>query len=62
MITKEQAKLIAEAIITILIVIGAITACTNSLFVVKGEQNQIKTEQKTNVETDSATVKVGAIK
>ncbi|QXP45084.1 hypothetical protein [Microvirus mar45] len=60
--TKKEAMAIAAAIITILMTLGYVTACTNSLFVVKGQANKIKTENNQNVKTDSTAVKVGVNK
>lgn len=34
-----------------------IVACTNMLFMIKGQGNQLRNENKTEVKTDSVTVK-----
>lgn len=60
-ITKKQATTIATAIIAILVALGLITSCTNSLFILKG-QNKVKTENNSTVKADSTTVTVGAHK
>ncbi|QXP45077.1 hypothetical protein [Microvirus mar40] len=60
--TKKEAVAMATVIITILMALGYITACTNSLFVVKGQANKIKTENNQNVKADSTTVEVGVNK
>lgn len=60
-LTKEKATIIATSIITILVALGLITACTNSLFVLKG-QNKVKTENNSTIKTDSTSVNVGVNK
>lgn len=60
-ITKKQLEIIAAAIIAILTALGLVTSCTNSLFVLKG-QNKVKTENNSTIKTDSTSVNVGANK
>lgn len=60
-ITKKQLEIIATAIIAILAALGLITSCTNSLFVLKG-QNKVKTENNSTIKADSTSVNVGANK
>lgn len=61
-LTKNQITTIVSAIITILVALGVITSCTNSLFVLKGTGNKIKQNQKIETKADSITVKVNANK
>ena len=61
-LTKNQITTIVSAIITILVALGIITSCTNSLFVLKGTGNKIKQDQKIETKADSITVKVNANK
>lgn len=44
------------ALLTVIIISITVHACTSSLFVVKGQNNKIKTEQ--NVNTDSTSVSI----
>ena len=48
---------IATVGLTLLITFMVI-ACTNMLFIIKGQGNQLKNENNTEVKTDSVTVKV----
>ncbi|UPW41277.1 hypothetical protein [Sigmofec virus UA08Rod_4510] len=61
-ITKNQITTIVSAIITILVALGVITSCTNSLFVLKGYGNKVKQDQKIETKADSVSVKVNANK
>lgn len=51
-----KTKNLAIKIIGSVLVITLIYSCTSSLFVVKGQNNKIKTEQ--NVEADSTSVNI----
>lgn len=59
-LTKKQAIEIAGAIITILVALGLMEACTSSLFVLKGQGNKVQTEQ--NVKADSTSVSINTKK
>ena len=61
-LTAKQITTIVSAIISILIALGLITACTNSLFVLKGTGNKIRQDQKIETKADSVSVKVNANK
>ena len=61
-LTKNQITTIVSAIITILVTLGIISSCTNSLFVLKGTNNKIKQDQKIETKADSISVKVNANK
>lgn len=41
-----------------LLIVFMIVACTNMLFIIKGQGNTLKNENNTEVKTDSVTVKV----
>lgn len=51
-----ETRRIAIVIIGVVLAIEIIYSCTSSLFVVKGQNNKIKTEQ--NVKTDSTSVNI----
>lgn len=61
-LTKKQVTTIVSAIITILVALGVISSCTNSLFILKGAGNKIKQNQKIETKADSITVKANANK
>lgn len=56
--TKAEATTIASAIITILIVLGLVTSCTNTLITLRGQGNKVKQNQNTEVKVDSVTTKI----
>lgn len=60
-LTQKEALNIATIAIALLAALGLITACTNSLFVLKG-QNKVKTENNSTVKADSTSVIVGTNK
>lgn len=60
-LTKQNATIIATIIIATLVALNSIIACTNSLFILKG-QNKVKTENNSTVKADSTTVTVGTNK
>ena len=61
-LTKNQITTIVSAIITILVALEIISSCTNSLFVLKGTNNEIKQDQKIETKADSISVKVNTNK
>lgn len=57
--TESRGKSITIAIILIIITAGMIVSCTQSLFMVKGNRNQVdqKSENNTEVSVDSTNIK-----
>lgn len=56
-LTKKQAMTIAGAIITILVTLGLMEACTSSLFILKGQGNKVRTEQKIKADSTAVSIK-----
>lgn len=57
--TESRSKSSAAAIILIIIAAGMVISCTQSLFMVKGNRNQVdqKNENNTEVSVDSTNIK-----
>lgn len=57
--TESRSKSSAAAIVLIIIAAGMVISCTQSLFMVKGNRNQVdqKNENNTEVSVDSTNIK-----
>lgn len=57
---EEEGRILARMLAMgfTLLIVFIIVACTNMLFIVKGQGNTLKNENNTEVKTDSVTVKV----
>lgn len=57
-LTKNEAMQIASIIVSILLTLGLITACTNTLFVAKGISGNVNQKTNNSVKVDSTATHV----
>lgn len=57
-LTKNEAMQIASIIVSILLALGLITACTNTLYVAKGNNGKVYQETNNSLKVDSTATNV----
>lgn len=55
---KQEIIAFITAVITFLAALGLITGCTNTLIKIRGNENKVRQEQKTETKVDSVTTKI----